>query len=320
MSRALSQLAIALIFASFSLPAAADEVSSLRGKLRSSTDSDYRMNLVRDLADCAETVEGSASKVAYGLGTVLLDKDVTVAAEAARLFRRDALRPYAADHLAKALVKHALKHKSLVKSQEKNYATLDRLMDQQELATIDDLQDLLTTLNQFLEAALVVSEKTYRSTALIEAISDSLVLFPEDDSVTSLKKAFRKITGYSPVSAVPVMEALVELGARSGVKTVVKKLGDYSYKQDQRERRDFFELDLDIDWVDWGERFHEALSELALSIDPDLEIPKHGKKTPEFWSEWWKENEENLPTSPKLWKKAGEADDEEDDDEDEDDE
>ena len=323
----LTLLALSPLFLlSTAAPLHADSIPELKSKLRKSKDPIRRLELVREIGDLAELEGASISHAISALGAALLDEDVRVARSAVQLLRREALRERAADHLSKALVKQAARQKSLIRTQDKNFNTLVRLMGERDNASLEDLTEMMELFNQFFEALFVVYEKIDTSTELIGEISSSLAHYKDTKASSALKKAVRRVHAYSPVESIPVMQAVLQQRSRSNVSVVVDLLQKYDFKEDQKEAKEFFRVSTGRrQWTDWGARYHRALSEIARSVDSSFVAPKHGAKTPEFWKTWFKENREKLPTTPDPMPKPPSVEmegssDSSDEDEDEDDE
>ena len=290
-------LLITLLLVSAS-PLFADSINALKRKLRKSKDPIHRLELVREIGDLAERPGASVSTAVTALGAALLDEDVRVARSAVRLLRREALREKAPSHLSKALVKHASLHRSLIKTQDKNFDTLVKLMRERDDASVEDLQEMLDLISQFFEAYRVVYEKIDLSTELIGEISKSLALYPSEKASSALQKALKRAHKYSPVESVPVMQAVLQQRSRANVRVVVGLLKKYDYQADQKAAKEYFSVGVGRKWIDWGVRYHRALSHVARSVDSSFIAPNHGQGTPEFWQDWFKENSEKFPETP----------------------
>ena len=302
-NRALLAFSLPLFFLLGEATLLADSMGDLRLELLKSKDPVRRLELVREIGALAELEGASISTAVSALGAALLDEDVRVARTAVEILRRDAMRSKAASHLTKALLKQTDRQKSLIKTQDKNIETLVELMSDREDAEPDELEKTVELFDQFFESYRVVYQKINTSTVLIGEISGSLALYTEARVSKTLKKAVKRVHSYSPVESVPVMQAVLQHRSRSSVSVVVDLLQKYDYRADQKAARDFFTVRTGQKWIDWGVRYHRALSHVARTVDPDFVPPAHGTGTPEYWRKWFKENREKLPKSPEPMEK-----------------
>ena len=313
----------------------ADGVSELRGKLRKEKDPLVRVSIVENLAALAAEPNANPRSIAGALAQGLVDKDPRVAVRTVEMFRRGELEEHARPHLIKALSKATVRHKSVVKAIAENAILLEKMLEERgRITTRAQLEELIEKLNQFLEATWACYDTYDTSVRLLDELSESLIAHPDEETSNALRKAIRKVHDYSPVDSVPLMTGLVRLGSRPAVEQVIECLEEYDFKEDQRQARKFFDdsmslreyysaqnTGLEREWVDWGKRYHDQLSEVARKLDPSIKIPDHGSRTTDFWQEWWKKNEERLPLTPSeasIVPASSDDDDLDDDDEDDD--